>query len=289
MNTNKLLSYSLAALACLSIVGCSKSNEEQSVPQKNQANNTSEEVHSAPQPANTLTDNKQPLSIEGGGASIVQPRVQLRPRVIIPDSLGNAKNLLDGLAQKYGYTVDWRLKGYYNLDKSTLEQYNQPIGFTLPLLTDLMSYANKTMKAYWGESNPGEPFPYPTDVGYFVCGKTIVLFEMDNPQPNLTIQYTVAELLKKPEYKQCFIPDVMLGMNVNISENSQPGVIAVDANNQLPNVQEQKEFNFNSPPPFVGNQNTGVQMDIQQVMPNGMNWSMPKNQSPVRVPIDSLK
>lgn len=286
MKRNNLLNYSITALACLFIIGCSKSNDEQQIAQNNQR---SEDASTSPQPEPISSEKKQPLTIEGGGSSVVQPPVQLRPRVIIPDAPGNVKNLLEGLAQKYGYTIDWRLKGYYNLDKATLEQYNQPIGFTLPLLTDLMSYANKTMKAYWGESNPGEIFPYPTDVGYFVCGKTIVLFEMNNPQPNLNIQYTVAELLKKPEYKQCFIPDVMLGMNVNISENSPTGMISVDANSQLPNVNEQKEFDFNSPPPFVGNQNMGIQLDIQKFMPEGMNWSIPQNQSPVRVPIDALK
>lgn len=286
MKRNKLLNYSITALACLFIIGCSKSNDEKQIAQNNQ---TSEDALTSPQAEPMSPEKKQPLIIEGGGSSVVKPPIQLRPRVVIPDAPGNVKNLLEGLAKKYGYTIDWRLKGYYNLDKATLEQYNQPIGFTLPLLTDLMSYANKTMKAYWGESNPGETFPYPTDVGYFVCGKTIVLFEMNNPQPNLNIQYTVAELLKKPEYKQCFIPDVMLGMNVNISENSQTGIISVDANSQLPNVNDQKEFDFNSPPPFVGNQNMGVQLDIQKVMPEGMNWSIPKNQAPVRVPIDALK
>lgn len=293
MNKLQISSYTLLLIGSLAMIGCSKQPEKNTQTTSNTSVNSPEKE--GVQPFNVdgtnpnINTSKEPLTIEGGGASVAKPPIKLRPRVIIPNTPGNIKNLLEKLAAKNGYIIDWRLKGYYNLDQKTLEQYNQPIGFTLPLITDLMTYANKTLKAYWPESNPGEPFPYPTDVGYFVCDKSIILFEMNNPQPNQPIQYTVGELLKKPEYKKCFIPDVLLGMNINIPTNTNSGAITINPNIELPKMVEPTQFDFSSPPPFVQGNTQGVKIDVQNMLPNGMQFSTPTNQSPVRIPVETLK
>lgn len=278
MSNHKII-YSSIALACIFLVGCSKKDSVTPAPisvvQDNQNNGN----------AQPFPSTQQTPPIQGGGASVVQPKTNLFPKIVIPKTPGNIKPLFEQLAAKYGYKVDWKLKGYYNLDPKDLASYNQPIGFVLPVLTGLMTHANKTLKVYWKEGNPGEPFPYPVDVAYFACDKTLVLFEMENPQPQLEIKATVEQLLKRPEYKHCFLPDPLMGMEFN-SPTGTSGTVNVNTNqalsNDMANTIQNQNLDFSQPPPFVGAQGGAIPIDMQALMPPGYQWEAPKTTQPVQ-------
>lgn len=146
------------------------------------------------------------------------------PKVVIPQTTGNVKDLVTILAQKSGFAVDWKLKGHYSLTADEIRNFNNPISLVLTPLTDMMTLNNKELTVKWRLGNGKEPFPYPIYVTTLVCGKTIMLFELAEPKQ-------VDILLKRPDFGHCVQP-----MNGVLS--------AVD-------FIDYSQFDFTKAPPFL--------------------------------------
>jgi hypothetical protein len=244
------------------LVACSDKNKESSTPNSSTThqptvplnNNQSNNVANSTIIQQEQQIAKQNLEItKQKGQDIIR---QASPKVIIPNKPGNVKDLLTTLALKSGYQLNWQLKGYYNLDKKELMLYNQPIGLVLPTITEMMTFSNKTLKIHWDRGNQGEQFPYPLDVAYILCGKSIVLFE--TPDRN-----AIPTLLKNPNYSHCSIPSTSLGTETPIIDSSK--------------------LNFNEPPPFVNGQTPGFEIDINAFMPKDVQWQSPSSKQPITV------
>lgn len=219
--------------------------------QNNNSNNSQKQANTQQQTHAQLNQQAIEQNIKTKQASIEQSQTvikQIYPRITIPKQPGNIKTLLTQMSNNSGYQLDWRLQGYYNLEEKNLQSFiGQPLGISLMSLENLMTFANKNLRLHWNLSNPGENFPYPLEVASIICGKTILIFEMDNKR-------ILPQLLTQKEYATCSIPDGTFDITL------PKGATAVDIT----------QLDFSKPPPFVSSDSSGM---IQMNVPNNTNPS----------------
>lgn len=206
---------------------------------------------------------------------VAEEKTALYPKIVIPNTPGNVKELLTILAQKSGLSIDWKLKGHYNLNAEEITQFNNPISLVLTPLTDLMTLNNKELSIKWKLGNPKEPFPYPVFVTTLICGKTIMLFELADPTQ-------IQILLDRPDFKHCSKPANGILSPADFIDYSQ--------------------FDFSKAPPFLqpydatqaNAQNTPVAVDGAPIITPKLDpkftannaipqqqWTLPANNQPI--------